>query len=309
MRFCEFEKYQMDRFINQHFVILRGPRLSGKSHFIRDYFEGSKENYVIFDVFKAWMEKDSWVVRSLVEDLKLSIENNAPVGSVVFFNLDGIGDFNDFHSMLSALPQGTHVVFDHAEFLGYARKDNSDPREFFQEFIDLGHLRFVFVPRSTSRLLNYLGVGNYSSPLFGRFEVFVEVVPLSPNESMKFLGDCPLDVVRVYGLTGGLRGALELLRSVDCDVKEYRKMIGKIVLRDLAPKGSKKGRKLVEVAAAVAKETRVREYVKREDIVQKYGIDKKSLSRYLFPLYELGYVDFLNKDIIKTPTPFQFFDI
>jgi len=43
--------------------------------------------------------------------------------------------------------------------------------------------------------------------------------------------------------------------------------------------------------------------------VQKHGINEKTLSIYLFPLYEPGYVDFLNKNMAKASISFQFFDI
>jgi len=305
----EYEKWQMDRFIDSNFIILRGPRLSGKSYFVREYFRESGKLYMIIDAFEAWMEKDSWAHRAIVEDAKKSFSIGKPVGSVIEYNILPMWEFDNFYDLFMSLPDGTYVIIDHAEYLHRVRKDDVDVLTVFQEFIDKGMFHFVFVPRSTTRLIEFLGPNNPKSPLFSRYEKYVDVVTLSPSESVRFINDKCKDVdYNVYKITGGLRGALTLYMESGCDRQSFEERIRKIVIRDLMPKGKKMGRKLVELFDIISKETRIHGYAEKEQLVNKYGFQRNHVDDFIEKLLTMGYVEYLDKNMIKTVEPFAFFN-
>ena len=357
-----YEEYQFDWLSNNPFIIVTGPRLSGKSHFVKTYFKKLDEPYVVIDVARAAGRGDNAVdglgvnthsdntrrrrepsekdiienlvannryensnrrekeslgkvvieniivgnrsgssnrekeslKKDIVENLVADFRRDPPGPSVVSYNVLPKGEVRDFDSIFRGLPEGTHVIIDHADLLAATVSDDFDPRETFQEFIDFDELKFVFLPRSTSKLLDFLGPLDYSSPLYRRFEKYVEFVRLSPDDSVRFLNECAgksvkIDVSTIYSYTGGLRGAICLLVRSGLDGERYRSALRRIVLRDI---GDERALKILRVLGCPPARFvwRIEDFERDADVLEK--------------LVDFGYVEYVGRSRVAAVRPF-----
>ncbi|ACS34122.1 ATPase [Thermococcus gammatolerans] len=305
MKYYRYEEWQLKKHINDYFIIVTGPRWTGKSYFIREFMKRSNLNYIIIDAFKAWKEKKSWLERAIINDTKKSLRNRAPVGVITSFRNVEAENFDNFRSFLRALKDETYVIIDHADYLRYAR--GIDFREVAQEWIDKrDKVHFVFVAKGTPALLSYLGPQDPQSPLFMRYEKYVEVVELSPNETIKFLEDFLRlskymhsnfpDGFETYQDIGGLRGYLKKFVEVGCNEQKLRELLRNELKEEI------RGKNTWRVLEVIARYTRIYGYADKKIIEKKVGKNFDNLRKSIEEsLINNGLVMPASSNTYKTP--------
>lgn len=297
MKYYEYEKWQLDKYMGEYFIIITGPRWVGKSYFIKNFMEQSSHNYIIIDAFKAWKEKNLWLHKAIVKDIRESIQKKDPTGAVVSFKDVKAENFHDFRSFLQSLEDETYVVLDHADYLRYAR--GVDFREITQEWIDKrDNIHFIFVAKGTPALLNYLGPSDPRSPLFMRYEKYVEVVELSPNETKEFVQKlCPhlQQGFEVYRDIGGLRGYLKKFADVGCNKLELKKLLERELKQEI------RGKNTWNTLKVIAKYTRIKGYAHKSMIKKETGKPLDYLKDSIETLVNNGLIIRTSTRAYKTP--------
>ncbi|NJE13754.1 ATP-binding protein [Thermococcus sp. LS2] len=301
----EYESWILKNLLGEHFIIVHGPRWSGKSYFVQKVLESTDWNYIIIDAHEAWKEKKSWLERKIVSDIVESAKQDKPLGAVkdirgVSLSTNNIKNFDD---VLESIDDDVYFVFDHAEFLRFAR--GVDFRESFQDKIDeRGNIHFIFVPRGTGELIKWLGPRDPDSPLFMRYERYIDIDYFSPHDSVNFLENefertsiehDLNELFEAYRFIGGspvwLKRYSEL--RVENSPEKALKLLAREVCEKVQSELGKMGRSVnihLRVLQTIARKTPYDGYTDLKTVYKTFGKKRNEVDKYLKNLIDRGYL-------------------
>ena len=172
----------------KRFIIVRGPRWSGKSYLVKMTLSSLDVSYIIIDVEEAMKKTGNQKFEILInKNLKAFLSENRE-SKVVYGHLQHRIHVNrsDLYQIFRKIDKAgkTVVVIDHADKM-YLR---SKMTKVFAATIDaLDNITLIFTPKSTLRLEKILSVTDPEAPLHARGEVYIDLDYFSANESIDFL--------------------------------------------------------------------------------------------------------------------------
>ncbi|KUH34152.1 hypothetical protein APY94_03225 [Thermococcus celericrescens] len=219
----EYPTYQFNKYIrfDEKFIIVRGPRFSGKTWFIQDIPGKSNIYYIYIDMAGAIKarKKNLKVFQAIKKDLfgsrKFTITNMEGLSISPYCKY-----FRCFFDELENAERVIYIVLDHAELL----RPWDHYRRLFKAVIDHYHnIRLVFVAGSTPMLIERLGVNDPKAPLFGRWERYIDFQYWDSHTTYEYVrSEIPqISDEEIFLLHDLTEGAAQLVMKY----VEYRKMM------------------------------------------------------------------------------------
>ena len=185
VEFFDYPTYQLKNHVewDERFIIVRGPRFSGKSYFVKTVFDELNVDYIYIDIAEIRKVKASG--SKIFQTIKKDLNNQMKYTKTNIPNLKFpyCKFIRCFLEMLEKREKDVYVIFDHAELL----HPWSHYSRIFKGEIDHGkYVHLVFVAGSTPELIEKIGVNDPSAPLFGRWEKYVDVHYWGPHETKEY---------------------------------------------------------------------------------------------------------------------------
>lgn len=325
----------------RNFFIITGPRRIGKTSFLyASLNELEKEYgipYAVVDARAATSINSKYPQRIIAERLYKALVSRGFVGGVVSkikgIKIGGIEIETDEHNIdivdiLSAINEGNElaiIAFDEAQYLRFS---NEDLTKLFAWVLDsLPNVILVFTGSQVGVLENFLRLEDGKAPLFGRYEVRINLPRFNPSESLEFLRRGfeeysirvnERELLPVVNTLDGVPGWLvhygarridglthdeaiervldEAMKYVETEFEELDKLSPryKIIMRIVARLSEGRGH---------ARWDRIKNLAE-EELGEK--IDEKSMRKYLSKLVDYGFLETIGYGKYRIPDPVMY---
>ena len=325
----------------RNFFIITGPRRIGKTSFLYATLNELEREYgipyAVIDARAATSVNSKYPQKVIAERLYKAIVRKGFIGGIISrlkgINLGGAGielrdEKLDIIDVFSAINEGNElavIAFDEAQYLRFS---NEDLTKLFAWVLDsLSNIVLVFTGSQVGVLENFLRLDDGASPLYGRYEVRINLPRFNPSESLEFLRrgfeEYGIDVNErellpvvntLDGVPGwlvhygahridGLRNdeAIELVlekatKYVQTEFGELDKFSPRyrVVIRAIAQLSEGKG---------YARWEKIKEFAERE---LGEEIDEKSMRGYLSKLMDYGFLETIGYGKYRIPDPVMY---
>jgi AAA+ ATPase superfamily predicted ATPase len=251
------------------FIVVYGRRRVGKTELIKRVTEKYNKIYLFCE--EGYKINLKGLERMVKEKYNINLSFNS---------------YKSFFELISKLEKEKMiVVFDEFQNLVENRKILSEFQFIVDEIIKKSKIHFVVLGSSISFMKEIL---EYKSPLYGRRDLSMELKPLSFFDSIKFYNLSIEEIVKIFGITGGIPLYLKLFKKFE-DVKEicfnkYGFLYQEIEF--LLSSEFKESRTYKLILSAIAKGKN-----NFSDISNHIGIPKSNLFIYLENLIKIGLVE------------------
>lgn len=304
--YFEYPTWQLRNHVRwgERFIILRGPRFTGKTYFVRKVFEEFNVPYIYIDVagIRKIKAPRSNFIQTVKKDLNgLQEYTKTNIDNLKFPNCRYV---RCFLKQLEDREEHVYVVFDHAELLHpwetYGRV--------FKGEIDLGkYVHLVFVPASTPLLIKKMGIYDPDAPLFARWKKYVDLEYWGAGDVKRYLeeripGIEENEIWYAYELTEGapqfVMKYAEYRRRYPKkkSIEELKKFVREKVLEEIAD--SKWKQRILKV---IAEETSSGRYMRLKTIQNILG-DNNVKDMFIQEVVNTNFVYFDGNNIRLKPT-------
>ncbi|WP_048151387.1 AAA family ATPase [Palaeococcus ferrophilus] len=325
----------------RNFFIITGPRRIGKTSFLYaalNELEGEYGiPYAVIDARAATSVNSKYPQRVIAERLYKAIVRKGFIGGIISriksINLEGVGidlqeENFDIIDVFSAINEGNElavIAFDEAQYLRFS---NEDLTKLFAWILDnLHNIVLVVTGSQVGVLENFLRLDDGNSPLYGRYEVRINLPRFNPSESLEFLRRG----FEEYGMDVNERELLPVVNTLDGVpgwlVHYGAHRIDGLTNDEAIEKVLEKAMKYVQtefeeldklspryrtVIRAIAHLSEDKGYARWENIKRfaegelGEGIDEKSMRGYLSKLMDYGFVETIGYGKYRIPDPVMY---